>query len=132
MLTALMALALTCLAFFIYEIIILRKERHSMSSSLREWAARKHHALALQIDPGAKLIVSSAYSDDPIIANYRDYGLVARISKPYTRNELSAVRHEVFEARTTRSRPPVPIFLLLLPRYRPIMRQIDTLGGAKT
>jgi two-component system, cell cycle sensor histidine kinase and response regulator CckA len=37
----------------------------------------------LLIDPDAKLIVSSGYSDDPIMANYENYGFYAALPKPY-------------------------------------------------
>ncbi len=43
----------------------------------------------LEIDPHARVIVSSGYSNDPIMANYREYGFVAVASKPYNVGELS-------------------------------------------
>lgn len=42
----------------------------------------------LEIDPQVKVIVSSGYSNDPILANYREYGFQGRLTKPYTMNEL--------------------------------------------
>ena len=42
----------------------------------------------LEIDPEAKGIVSSGYSNDPVIANYRDYGFIGVVPKPYTVKEL--------------------------------------------
>jgi CheY-like chemotaxis protein len=35
------------------------------------------------IDPDVKAIVSSGYSDNPVLANYRDYGFSGILSKPY-------------------------------------------------
>jgi CheY-like chemotaxis protein len=35
-----------------------------------------------EIDPAVKAIVSSGYSSDPVLANYRDYGFCGLISKP--------------------------------------------------
>jgi PAS domain S-box-containing protein len=42
----------------------------------------------LQLNPKAKLIVSSGYSSDPIIANYEAYGFKGRIIKPFNMNQL--------------------------------------------
>lgn len=49
----------------------------------------------LQIDPGVRAIVSSGYSDDPILVNYRTYGFKGMIKKPYRLTELSHIVHEV-------------------------------------
>jgi CheY-like chemotaxis protein len=45
----------------------------------------------LEIDPGAVAIISSGYSNDPVIANYRDYGFKDVIGKPFTAEKLSEV-----------------------------------------
>lgn len=42
----------------------------------------------LALDPHAFLIVSSGYSNDPIMANYREYGFSRAVAKPYKINEL--------------------------------------------
>lgn len=42
----------------------------------------------LSIDPDARVIVSSGYSTDPIMANYFDYGFRGRLSKPFRIEEL--------------------------------------------
>jgi len=42
----------------------------------------------LEVDPDAKVIVSSGYSTDPIMQNYKQFGFAARIYKPYTVGEL--------------------------------------------
>jgi PAS domain S-box-containing protein len=44
----------------------------------------------LALDPAAKIIVASGYSNDPAMANYRDYGFCAAIAKPFNLAELSA------------------------------------------
>jgi PAS domain S-box-containing protein len=43
----------------------------------------------LAIDPHAKVIVASGYSNDPVMANYRDYGFAAMLSKPFDVQELT-------------------------------------------
>ncbi len=42
-----------------------------------------------EIDPNVKAIVSSGYSNDPVIANYKDYGFSGMIIKPYRVSDLS-------------------------------------------
>lgn len=42
----------------------------------------------LKFDPEAKVIVSSGYSNDPILANYERYGFKAAISKPFSLAEI--------------------------------------------
>jgi two-component system cell cycle sensor histidine kinase/response regulator CckA len=48
-----------------------------------------HNIIAL--DPKARLIVSSGYSEDPVMANPKQYGFCERISKPYRKEELGEV-----------------------------------------
>jgi CheY-like chemotaxis protein len=40
-------------------------------------------------DPRIKAIVSSGYSSDPVMANYRQHGFTGVVSKPYTVQQLS-------------------------------------------
>jgi PAS domain S-box-containing protein len=49
----------------------------------------------LDIDPGARVIVSSGYSNDPIMSDYKKYGFSGVIAKPYKAAELSAKVHKV-------------------------------------
>jgi two-component system cell cycle sensor histidine kinase/response regulator CckA len=41
-----------------------------------------------QMDPGVRAIVSSGYSDDPVMSRYLDYGFLAVLPKPYNPLEL--------------------------------------------
>lgn len=47
--------------------------------------------MILAIDPSACLIVSSGYSNDPIMADYKNYGFTTAIAKPYTISEFGRV-----------------------------------------
>jgi len=42
----------------------------------------------LTFDPNAKLIVSSGYSQDPVVTGHRKYGFIAAVNKPYSIQEL--------------------------------------------
>jgi PAS domain S-box-containing protein len=46
-------------------------------------------------DPQTKAIVSSGYADDPVLANFQDFGFRGVIAKPYRITELSEVLHTV-------------------------------------
>jgi PAS domain S-box-containing protein len=48
-----------------------------------------------KIDPNIKIIVSSGYSNDPIMANYAEYGFNGVIAKPFNIEELIRVLNEV-------------------------------------
>lgn len=43
----------------------------------------------LEIDQDAKVIVSSGYSQDPVMADYESYGFIDILAKPYTLEEIS-------------------------------------------
>jgi two-component system, cell cycle sensor histidine kinase and response regulator CckA len=47
------------------------------------------------IDPSVKAIVSSGYSGDMVLSNYREFGFKGIMTKPYQIEDLSAVLHEV-------------------------------------
>ncbi len=49
----------------------------------------------LEIDPQIKAIVSSGYSTDPVMADYRRYGFVGVMSKPYQIKDISEALREV-------------------------------------
>lgn len=45
----------------------------------------------LAIDSDVKAIVSSGYSNDPVMSNYQDYGFCGIVPKPYTKSQLAEV-----------------------------------------
>jgi PAS domain S-box-containing protein len=53
----------------------------------------------LEIDPEVKAIVSSGYSDDPVLANFQKYGFKGMMPKPFESLSLSKVLHEVLQGK---------------------------------
>jgi PAS domain S-box-containing protein len=49
----------------------------------------------LALDSDAKIIVASGYSNDPVMAQFRDYGFRDVLEKPFDMKKLAAVLHEV-------------------------------------
>jgi nitrogen-specific signal transduction histidine kinase/CheY-like chemotaxis protein len=49
----------------------------------------------LAIDPKACLIVSSGYSNDPIMSDYRSYGFAGAVAKPYNMKDFSSLLSSV-------------------------------------
>ena len=45
----------------------------------------------LDYDPEARVYISTGFSSDPIITNYKKYGFVGAIAKPYTVEDLKAL-----------------------------------------
>ncbi len=50
------------------------------------------------LDPGVRAVVSSGYSNDPILANFRAHGFSGVIAKPYQMAELARVLEDVMAA----------------------------------
>ena len=49
----------------------------------------------LEIDPNVRAIVCSGYSNDPVMANFRDYGFEGVVPKPYSPDDLARAVDEV-------------------------------------
>ena len=49
----------------------------------------------LKLAPEARVVVSSGYSNDPVMADYKKYGFCASIIKPYQLSELAEVIQRV-------------------------------------
>lgn len=50
----------------------------------------------LAIDPTARVVVASGYSNDPVMAHYRDHGFVAMLVKPFRIVDLEKIIAEIF------------------------------------
>ncbi len=53
----------------------------------------------LDIDPEVKAIVASGYSDDPVLAKYKQYGFKGMLPKPFEPLSLSRVLSEVIQGK---------------------------------
>ncbi len=49
----------------------------------------------LQIDPQARIIVASGYSNDPVMASYQNYGFSAMLIKPFLLSDLKKVLYNI-------------------------------------
>ena len=51
----------------------------------------------LKINPDAKVVVASGYSNNPIMANYQKHGFIASITKPFQLSELNKLINTVLK-----------------------------------
>lgn len=54
-----------------------------------------------EIDPQVKAIVSSGYSNDPIMASHKEYGFSGVVPKPYTLERLGSTVHDLIQGTLT-------------------------------
>jgi len=54
-----------------------------------EMGGKEAMSKLLEIDPGVKAVVSSGFSTDPIMADFKKYGFSGVITKPYRIQEMS-------------------------------------------
>lgn len=55
----------------------------------------------LEIEPGLKAVVSSGFSDDPVMRDFPIYGFSAAVTKPYDIGDLREIIEKVFESGAT-------------------------------
>lgn len=53
----------------------------------------------MKMDPGARILVSSGYSDDPVMADFASYGFAGALKKPYRVTELAKALRSVLAGR---------------------------------
>jgi two-component system, cell cycle sensor histidine kinase and response regulator CckA len=63
----------------------------------------------LEINPQVKAIVSSGYSDDPIMADFQKYGFSGFIAKPYKIIDLGKILHDVLMIKPCGSGDPTAL-----------------------
>ncbi len=61
---------------------------------------REAIARLLDIDPAARAVVMSGYSNDPVLASHREYGFRGVMSKPFKAEDLARVLYEVLSGET--------------------------------
>jgi len=59
---------------------------------------REAIALLREVDPGVRAVVSSGYSDDPLMGEFRAHGFAAVVRKPFQLQELDEALRLVLEA----------------------------------
>ena len=52
----------------------------------------------LLIDPNVKAIVSSGYSNDPVMSNFADYGFKGVVAKPFMQVQMRNVLSKVLNS----------------------------------
>jgi CheY-like chemotaxis protein len=48
-------------------------------------------------DPAVKAVVSSGYSNDPVVMDYAGYGFSGKLSKPYKINDMKTILEQLLE-----------------------------------
>jgi CheY-like chemotaxis protein len=54
-------------------------------------------ALLKAYDPAVKAIVSSGYSNDPVVQHFMQYGFSGRLSKPYKISDLKGILEQMIK-----------------------------------
>jgi CheY-like chemotaxis protein len=50
-----------------------------------------------KFDPSVKAVISSGYSNDPVVQNFSDYGFSQRLAKPYKIDELKNILEQLMK-----------------------------------
>jgi len=48
-----------------------------------------------ELDPDVKAVVTSGYSEDPVMAHYKDYGFEARLKKPFALQDFKNALYNI-------------------------------------
>lgn len=92
-------------AVALYEKALLEKQPFSlviMDLTIPGGMGGKEAVLKLrELDPAVKAIVSSGYSNDPIMADFKENGFCGVVAKPYSLKQLSDTVHAVLSGRSS-------------------------------
>ena len=53
----------------------------------------------LKINPDVTALVSSGYSNDPVMSQFREYGFKGVVPKPYTRDDLATALNQLIKTK---------------------------------
>jgi len=62
--------------------------------SREAWAAKKRCFNLRSMDPQVRAIVSSGYSDDPVMGAIREYGFIGVMTKPYSLKDAESKQYQ--------------------------------------
>ncbi len=65
--------------------------------TIKGWMGGKDTVqILLEMDPQVRAIVSSGYSNDPVMTDFKAYAFIGALPKPYTMKDLSDALNKVF------------------------------------
>ena len=77
---------------------VLRGPKSKCEFSIPDGPGGKETLVRLrELDPGVRAIVSSGYSNDTVMAEYRKHGFAGVIAKPYRIEDLDEMLRKVLE-----------------------------------
>ena len=54
----------------------------------------------MERDPSVRTIVSSGYSKDPVMIDFRRYGFIGALAKPYTKKDLGDALDKITKGKS--------------------------------
>ena len=52
-----------------------------------------------EVDPSVKVVISSGYTNDPMMADYAKYGIAGILAKPYRINDIRALLEKLIQKK---------------------------------
>ena len=66
-------------------------------------------AALMKVDPEITAVVASGYSNDPIMANFSDYGFKGRLDKPFKMQDLAKLMNSLMKSRGSKQKATAPL-----------------------